>query len=146
MTDTSGNPFNSEYVVGNMYGVVVGKEKNYEGTDLEGNSCDVDGIASPDNVAYLPKYGSLLIGEDTSRHQNDMVWAYDVNTGRLDRVATTPYGSETTSPYWHPNINGFGYATLVTQHPYGESDEEQAQDDSDKESYVGYIGPFPALD
>lgn len=106
----------------------------------------MDKIANPDNLSYLPGYGTLLIGEDTGKHQNDALWAYDVKTGRLDRIATTPYGSETTSPYWFPNIDGSGYVTMVTQHPYGESDGDLAQSPSDKESYVGYIGPFPPLD
>lgn len=145
-TDTDGNPIDSQYVAHNMFGVVMGREMDYSGTDLSENSCDVDGIANPDNIAYLPKYGSLVIGEDTGRHQNDYVWSFDVNTQTLTRIATTPYGAETTSPFWHANINGFGYLTLVTQHPYGESDADQAQSAADKESHIGYIGPFPALD
>lgn len=144
--DSSGTTISSQYVVGNMYGVVAGIPTDYTGTELEGNSCSIDGIASPDNVAYLPKYGILVIGEDTGKHQNDLVWSYNVVTKELTRIAYTPYGSETTSPFWHTNINGFGYLTLVTQHPYGESDEEQAQSEADKESYVGVIGPFPILE
>jgi secreted PhoX family phosphatase len=65
------------------------------------NKCSVDGIASPDNVAAIPEHGQLIIGEDTSSHQNDMVWVRDNADGKLTRVATTPYGSETTSPYWY---------------------------------------------
>lgn len=87
-----------------------------------------------------------MIGEDAGRHQNDYVWAYNLETGVLQRIASTPYGSETTSPFWHSNINGFGYITLVTQHPFGESDEDKLNSPEDKESYIGYIGPFPALD
>jgi uncharacterized protein len=144
--DSSGFSINSNYVVGNMYGVLAGTSKDYTGTELEGNKCDIDGLSNPDNVSYLAKYGILIIGEDTGSHQNDLVWSYNVVTKQLTRIAYTPYGSETTSPFWHKNINGYGYLTLVTQHPYGESDTDQAQTASDKESYVGYIGPFPALD
>ncbi|WP_295405332.1 alkaline phosphatase PhoX [uncultured Thiocystis sp.] len=144
--DTGGQPIDSNYVAQNTSAVVVGAPKDYNGTDLSANTCDVNGIASPDNLTYLPKYKSLIIGEDTSGHQNDYVWNYDLNTKRLTRIATTPFGAETTSPFWHANINGFGYLTLVTQHPYGESDEDQAQSPDDKESHVGYIGPFPPLD
>ncbi|NEX20374.1 DUF839 domain-containing protein [Thiorhodococcus mannitoliphagus] len=144
--DTAGRSINSSYVAYDMHGVVVGTPKDYSGTELSANTCDVDGIASPDNLTYLPKYRSLVIGEDTSAHQNDYVWSYDLNTRMLTRIATTPYGAETTSPFWHANIGGYGYLTLVTQHPYGESDEDQAQSPDDKESHVGYIGPFPALD
>lgn len=145
-TDTDGNPIDSRYVAYDMWGLVAGQEKDYSGTQLSENTCDVDGIASPDNITYLPKYRTLVIGEDTSAHQNDYVWSLDLNSRKLTRIATTPYGSETTSPYWYTDINGYGYLTLVTQHPYGESDEDQAQSPADKESHIGYIGPFPALD
>ncbi|MBK1723343.1 PhoX family protein [Thiocystis violacea] len=145
-TDTDGKPMESNFVAFNMYGVVAGSPRDYSGTALSENSCDVNGIASPDNLSYLPKHKTLVIGEDTSAHQNDYVWSFDVGTRKLTRIATTPYGAETTSPFWHADINGYGYLTLVTQHPYGESDEDQAQSPDDKESHVGYIGPFPALD
>lgn len=144
--DTEGGAIASEYVVGNMYPEVSGMLTDYTGTPYEGNSCSVDGIAEPDNLTYLPKYKVLVIGEDTGRHQNDYVWAYDVESGILQRIASTPYGAETTSPFWHQNINGFGYLTLVTQHPFGESDEDKITSPQDRESYIGYIGPFPALD
>lgn len=130
-----------------MYGVVEGVPATYPPDSLyAGNSCSVNGIASPDNVSYLPRYGMLLIGEDTSKHQNDLIWAFDVRTGQLQRIASTPYGSETTSPFWHMNINGYGYSTFVTQHPFGESDSDKISAPEDFESYVGYIGPFPVLD
>lgn len=145
-TDSKGNPIPSDLAVGTMAAVISGQLKDYKGTEYADNSCDLEGISEPDNLTYLPKYKMLLIGEDTDRHQNDFVWAYDVSAKQLQRVASTPYGSETTSPYWYPNINGFGYVTLVTQHPFGESDEDKIQSPADKESYIGYIGPFPALD
>jgi len=144
--DFAGRAIDSNYVVGNMRTVIAGEPTDYTGTVFEGNTCSVNSIAAPDNLSYLNKYGMLVIGEDTKSHQNDMVWAYNVNTKELERIATTPYGSETTSPFWHTNINGFGYLTLVTQHPYGESDGDKAVSDADLESYIGYIGPFPALD
>ncbi|NEV62058.1 PhoX family protein [Thiorhodococcus minor] len=146
ISDTDASPIDSRYVAYNMWGLIAGTPVDYSGTELSENSCDVDGIASPDNITYLPKYKSLVIGEDTSAHQNDYVWSFDLNTRELTRIATTPYGAETTSPFWHANIGGYGYLTLVTQHPYGESDEDKAQSPDDKESHVGYIGPFPALD
>jgi hypothetical protein len=40
-------------------------------------------------------------------------------------MLSTPYGSETTSTYFYPNINGYAYMTAVVQHPYGESDEDK---------------------
>ncbi len=143
--DSNGTAIDSDYVALNMYGLLIGQSMDYTGTSYAGNDCSVNGVSNPDNVSYLPKYGQLLIGEDTDKHQNDFVWSYDVKLGTMTRIATTPYGSETTSPFWHTDINGYGYATLVTQHPYGESDGDKAGSAADKESYVGYIGPFPSL-
>lgn len=70
----------------------------------------------------------------------------NLNDGALTRIFSTPYGSETTSPYFYPNINGHGYLMAVVQHPYGESDEDKLTDAADAAAYVGYIGPFPAMD
>ncbi len=131
-----------------MKAVVEGRKSDYaDGTPEAGNSCDLDGIANPDNLTYLPGYNTLIIGEDTgSGHQNDVIWAMDTETGRLTRIFSTPYGSETTSPYWYSDINGHGYLMAVVQHPYGESDEDKLSDPADARAYMGYIGPFPTLD
>ncbi|WOE69395.1 PhoX family protein [Hydrogenimonas thermophila] len=131
----------SEYAVKNMYGIVAGIPKEYdENSSYANNSCDINGIASPDNLSYITNENILLIGEDTSGHQNDLIWAFNTKTGKLqDRIASTPYGSETTSVYWQPNINGFSYINFVTQHPFGESDEDKILNPDDVQSYVGYI-------
>ena len=71
-----------------------------------------------------------------------MIWAYDVENGALDRILTTPLDAETTSPFWYRNINGFGYMTVVTQHPM-ESQETTADN---QESKVGVLGPIRNLD
>ena len=117
-----------------------------ESTDYDGiNKCDVNGIANPDNVTYMPGYNTLIIGEDTgSGHQNDMIWSYDLNSGRLTRIQTTPYGSETTSPYFYPDINGFAYLMSVVQHPYGESDADKLEEPGQLSAYTGYF-VFPAM-
>ncbi|MDD3762802.1 MAG: DUF839 domain-containing protein [Nevskiales bacterium] len=111
-----------------------------------GSTCDIDGLANPDNLSFMPGQGTLLIGEDSgSGHQNDMIWAYHVGSGGLTRIATTPYGAETTSLYHYGDVGGFGYIMAVVQHPYGESDEDKVTADSaERRSYMGYIGPLPA--
>ncbi|PTV95469.1 hypothetical protein C8J27_104105 [Rhodobacter aestuarii] len=120
---------------------------NMCGAAAEANSCDINGIANPDNITYMPGTNTLIIGEDTgSGHQNDVIWAMNLGSGELTRVFSTPYGSETTSPYFYPNIGGHAYIMAVVQHPYGESDEDKMQDAADARAYVGYIGPMPALD
>jgi len=138
----------SEYVAKTMRGEVMGHMTQYaKDSDYVGNTCLVEGIANPDNLTFVTGYDTLIIGEDTgSGHQNDAIWAYDVNTNQLTRILTTPYGSETTSPYWYPDVNGHGYLMSVVQHPYGESDEDKLKDPSEAMGYVGYIGPFPNME
>jgi hypothetical protein len=88
---------------------------------------------------------SLVIGEDAgSGHRNDLVWEYDTRRETLTRIQTTPYGSETTSVYWYPNLRGYGYLMSVIQHPYGESDQGLSTGEDDERGYVGYF-KFPAL-
>ena len=132
----------SSYVAKNMYGEVEGV---LDGTSP--NKCNLDGIANPDNLTFITGYNTLIIGEDTgSGHQNDVIWSYDLGSKQLTRILSTPYGSETTSPYWYPNINGFGYLMGVVQHPYGESDSDKYQIGSMADrGYTGYLGPFPAM-
>ena len=135
----------SNYQATAMRGLVSGKPST-NGDKL--NTCDLNGIANPDNLTYLPGYDTLVIGEDTgSGHQNDGIWAYNLTSKSLTRILTTPYGAETTSPYWYPNINGWGYLMTVVQHPYGESDTDKADSGSaERRAYTGYVGPFPRLD
>jgi secreted PhoX family phosphatase len=137
----------TDYVAENMYAVVEGVPVDYAvGSPFEFNNCSISGIANPDNLTFLDGYDTLIIGEDsTDGHQNDVLWAYDFATGRLDRVQTTPYGAETTSPYWYPDLNGHAYLMSVVQHPYGETDLLQLMDPATAEAYVGFLGPFPVL-
>jgi uncharacterized protein len=136
------------YIATNMKAIAVGKPQQYpDGSEWAGNTCDLDGIASPDNISYLAGRDTLFIGEDTTTgHQNDAVWAYDLASGKLTRILTTPYGAETTSVYAYPDVNGHGYVMAVVQHPYGESDEDKLKSPDEAQAYLGYIGPFPKLD
>jgi hypothetical protein len=152
--DSEGNVIASEYVATAMSGLVVGEPREYPfESDFYYNICDLDGIANPDNVTYIPAYNTLIIGEDSgSEHENDAMWAYDVEAEQLTRIETTPYGSETTSPYWYPSIGGYAYLQSVVQHPYGELDSygdfemavvPEVMEEDETRAYVGYIGPFP---
>lgn len=131
------------YTAKNMYGMITGIPKKYASDTPYSNSqnkCDINGLANPDNISYLARSNTLIIGEDTDMHQNDLIWAYDTKSGKLtSRVASTPYGSETTSVMWQPDINGFTYINFVTQHPFGESDQDKLKDPDEAQSKVGYI-------
>ncbi|WP_072680028.1 choice-of-anchor I family protein [Arcobacter sp. LA11] len=135
--DTDDNTISSSFVVKNMKSIIEGTPVSYADTSIYAeNSCDVNGISNPDNVAFLDNSDILMIGEDTSKHENNVVWAYNVKTKELTRTFTTPTGAETTSPFWYSDLkNGFGYMSVVTQHP----------DNDDKESAIGYVGPFKNL-
>ena len=140
----------TEYAATNWYPLILGAPTSYPaGSTFAGNSCSVSGLGNPDNVTYLPKYQVLMIGEDSGGgHQNDAMWAYHVPSGRLTRMLTTPYGSEVTSNYWVPRFGGRGYLITAVQHPYTESDQGRVGDEAStgSGSWIGVVGPFPALD
>jgi uncharacterized protein len=139
-------PYDANYIVTGAAGFIAGKPTEYKDGPFAGQTCDVDGIANPDNLSFIPGHGTLLIGEDTGTgHQNDASWAVNVATKAMTRITTTPYGAENTSLDWYADINGYAYLMTVVQHPYGESDEDKLQMPDDARAYVGYIGPFPAF-
>ena len=127
----------------NMYAVITGIPQKYPKNSPyhnKYNKCSINSIANPDNITYLPGSNLLLIGEDTDAHQIDLVWAFDTKTNKLThRIATTIYGSETTSVMWQPNIKGETYINFVDQHPYGESDQDKLLTPNDAQSIVGYF-------
>ncbi len=146
-------PLDKDYVAHRVYGAITGVPRKVSrgakvdfpyAAPLDKNDCDLNYIAEPDNITFMPEHRILIIGEDTGVHQNDMIWAYHVDNGSLTRIQTTPYGSETTSPYYYPNINGWAYLMSVIQHPFGESDQDQLVSEDESRGYTGYIGPIPA--
>ena len=96
--------------------------------------CSRDHIANPDNVAMIPDYHQLIIGEDTGKHSNNLIWIWDLPTGAMTRVASTPFGAETTSPYWY-SIGDWSYMAYIVQHPRSSVTGDAG--------YIGYVGPFP---
>jgi secreted PhoX family phosphatase len=135
----------ADFAATDIKGLVTGAPKEYAADAPEaGNTCDVDGISSPDNLTFLTGYNTLIIAEDTEGHQNDAIWARDMASGSLTRILSTPYGSEATSVDWYPNVNGHAYLMAVVQHPFGETDMDQMKTPDEANAYVGYIGPFPA--
>jgi secreted PhoX family phosphatase len=88
----------STYSAKSMRAAVCGRPSTL-GADSQsykdGNKCDVNGIANPDNIWYDNKYNSLFIAEDTSSHQNDIMWQFNPATGSLVRALSSPYGAGT---------------------------------------------------
>lgn len=132
----------SNYVVGTMFPLIEGVPSS-----SQYNSCDLNNIANPDNISYIPYAHTLLIGEDSSEgHQNDAIWSYDIKKDKLTRILTAPYGSETTSVYYYKNFGGFSYIMATIQHPYGESDKDKKEKEDDKRAYTGYFGRIPLIE
>lgn len=135
----------ADFAATEIKALVTGMPKEYAADAPEaGNTCDIDGIASPDNLTFLTGMNTLIIAEDTDAHQNDVIWAHDMATGAMTRIFSTPYGSEATSVDYYPNVNGHAYLMAVVQHPFGETDEDKLKTADEANAYVGYIGPFPA--
>ena len=129
----------SEYIAQTMRGLIAGTPKAYPlDSSYAANQCDIDGLANPDNLSFLEGSNSLIIAEDSDLHENNFVWTYDVYLQNLTRIYSAPLDAENSSPFWHKEVNGFGYLTIVTQHPL----KKQPVDLSQKESQAGYIGPF----
>jgi hypothetical protein len=97
---------NNSLVIGmfptTMYSLWCGSNKS--GTDAD-NKCDVNNLASPDNIAYMKGLDHLLVAEDTSTgHQNDVLWLYDLKDGAsllgwLTAVWCTAAGACIPSPW-----------------------------------------------
>lgn len=117
-------------------------------TDAD-NQCDVNNIASPDNIAMIHGLRKFVLAEDTTNgHQNDAAWLVDtLNPSMMTRFIVTPFGSEVTSVYW-TEAGDFKYLVLVVQHPYGESDSDRVNDTNSTgpNGYIGYIGPIKKAD
>jgi len=122
---------NDNMVATDMTSVLMGEPIT---EDANGNKCHLDKISNPDNVTMIPGTDILTIGEDTSSHENNIIWAFNTQTKQLDRIFATSRGAETTSPFWYTNVNGWGYMTAVTQHP----DEDTVEAG---QSTIGILGP-----
>jgi hypothetical protein len=120
----------------------IPKEKSFNTEDKLGHTdadddCDIHNIANPDNVAFMHGHDILLIGEDTDKHKNNAVWAYDMETHGLTRISTVVQDAETTGVWYLENINGWSYIMNQVQHPDPASTYGGA-------GTVGYLGPIKA--
>lgn len=152
--DTAGASINSNLVGTKLVGIpeLVG---GWNGgvKDAEGNQCSQNKICGPDNIRYVDAIRTLFIGEDTSRRNNNYVWAFNIDTRKLSRVLSVPMGAEATGLMVAENYNGYSYIMSNFQHPgegglsnYTGTDKTQlvALIDSKwgnrKKAALGYIG------
>ncbi len=136
----------SNYNAYYMEGLVIGRPLKPGDPGSDTNACHVDAIANPDNIKYIGR-DILLIGEDTYFHLNNMVWAYNLKTGKLKRIATVPTGAEVTGVFEFANIGGKYVVSLNVQHPFVDTftnasgvPTNQSYNDQNKDKRRGVVG------
>ena len=172
--DASGAVIDSDYVASSMASIPellggwlgVGADGKTAIKDAEGNRCQQESVCGADNIKFAENGRTLFIGEDTSRRNNNYVWAFNVDTRKLSRILSTPMYAEATGLQAVENLNGFSYLMSNFQHPGEESQkgsfkgageiteaavlaEIDAKWNHRKKAAIGYIGAvggaLPAL-
>jgi secreted PhoX family phosphatase len=112
--DTAGNAINSEWMPADTKALLVGEDI---AADALGNTGNPDKVANPDNLKFSEKMRTLFIGEDSSQHVNNFLWAYNVDTKQLARLLSVPAGGESTGLHAVDDVNGWTYIMSNFQHP-----------------------------
>jgi secreted PhoX family phosphatase len=112
--DTLGVAINSEWMPADTKPLFVGEDIT---ADALGNTANPNKVANPDNLKFSEKMRTLFIGEDSSQHVNNFLWAYNVDTKVLSRVMSIPAGGESTGLHAVDEINGWTYIMSNFQHP-----------------------------
>ncbi|MDR5740955.1 MULTISPECIES: alkaline phosphatase PhoX [unclassified Caballeronia] len=113
--DVTGAAIDSEWVPVDMSApaALVGEDM---AADAIGNTANPERIANPDNIKFSEKLRTLFIGEDSSMHVNNFLWAYNVDTKMLSRILSAPAGAESTGLHAVDEINGWTYIMSNFQH------------------------------
>lgn len=114
LKDTLGAPINSVWMPVDIKALITGEDIAADGL---GNTANPDKIANPDNLKFSEKMRTLFIGEDSSQHVNNFLWAYNVDTKVLARVMSIPAGGESTGLHAVDELNGWTYIMSNFQHP-----------------------------
>lgn len=136
-----------------LKGLVIGK--TLDSTDPAATQwyCDPEGISNPDNMTYIGR-DTLLISEDTTKHVNNMSWAYNTKDKTLTRIASLPIGAEVTGV--DVGVAGDkGILFIDAQHPFKDDPKNRAGDkpnsallqnatDEQLKAFIGYIDGIPA--
>jgi secreted PhoX family phosphatase len=162
--DTAGQPIASDFVPVRAYvePALLGRPIK---ADALGNTADPEFVANTDNVFFSEKMRTLFIGEDSGTHQNNFVWAYNVDSKKLTRILSLAAGAESTGLQVVDNLNGHAYIMSNNQHQgdwikstpqaLKERMEQRAGELWGKnrhgvnnfrlEAHVGYIGGLPGF-
>ena len=155
--DSNGDTIDSEWVPVDMAAIPDLTGEDLLTPDPLGNMANPNKIANPDNIKFSERLRMLLIGEDSSMHVNNFLWAYDIDSHRLARVLSDPVAAESTGLQAVDDINGWTYIMSNLQHP-GDWEStlhdrvkaavEPFIDKYYKEGYggsVGYVAGFPRI-
>lgn len=147
-----GEPMNSPLVAVRLYvePALLGRPI---APDTQGNSAALDSVANTDNLFFSEKMRTLFIGEDSSLHLNNSLWAYNIDTKRLTRILSATAGAEITGLQVLDNLNGHAYIMSNSQHwgdipdgvPAGLKSQLSAEIDR-FHAPVGYIGGLPGFE
>jgi secreted PhoX family phosphatase len=111
--DIAGNAINSEWMPADTKALLVGEDI---AADALGNTANPNMVGNPDNLKFSEKMRTLFIGEDSSQHVNNFLWAYNVDTKQLARLLSVPAGAESTGLHAVDDINGWTYIMSNFQH------------------------------
>ncbi|MDB5941312.1 MAG: alkaline phosphatase [Ramlibacter sp.] len=111
--DTLGAAIDSEWMPADTRALITGEDIK---ADALGNTANPNRIANPDNLKFSEKMRTLFIGEDSSQHVNNFLWAYNVDTAALSRVMSIPAGGESTGLHAVDELNGWTYVMSNFQH------------------------------
>jgi len=113
LADTTGAAIDSAWMPADTKALITGEDI---AADSLGNTANPNRIANPDNLKFSEKMRTLFIGEDSSQHVNNFLWAYNVDTRALSRIMSLPAGAESTGLHAVDEINGWTYIMSNFQH------------------------------
>lgn len=113
LKDTLGAAINSDWMPVDVKALIAGEDI---AADALGNTANPDKVANPDNLKFSEKMRTLFIGEDSSQHVNNFLWAYNIDTKVLARVMSIPAGGESTGLHAVDELNGWTYIMSNFQH------------------------------
>ena len=111
--DTNGAAIVSEWMPVDTKALISGEDIT---ADALGNTANPDKIANPDNLKFSESLRTLFIGEDSSQHVNNFLWAYNIDTKVLSRIMSIPAGGESTGLHAVDELNGWTYIMSNFQH------------------------------
>jgi secreted PhoX family phosphatase len=112
--DIGGAAINSEWMPADTKALLTGEDIAADGL---GNTANPERIGNPDNLKFSEKMRTLFIGEDSSQHVTNFLWAYNVDTKTLSRLMSMPSGAESTGLHAVDELNGWTYIMSNFQHP-----------------------------